>query len=449
MGPSTPASELALVEGEAGAHGRGLFAARALTAGEQLATWEPLVSVQTPGNDGVLACGTCGRTLGSVGHQLLVAGAARGKRGRAVDEDAARELNAMLPLLADPAEALLAPACPCVAPACDVWFCSEACSQAEWHRLLCPGRGPGAAAAREFLAAARNTDHTFLLAGRALCALVAHSDASSHPVHALHSLRCTSDYMAIGAMHLPPSWQGREKAYKQRILARSTEAFEHLREAIRARSSAHAHDSLLASPRAFLRLLAVTSQNSVSAARAGPVHEYLLALREGLDDGRVASLPDGLRGVLATVVGREEEEDEDEEDEGEDEEEGEEEEEEEEEDKPPAPGPGSTMADADLVTAAIARMPHFEGSSIFGTFSLLNHSCAPNVSLEYLQDSNRAALVVLTDIAEGEELCISYVDETLPDGARQAALRPYGFACDCPRCPRAGSPSAAPAEHRP
>jgi SET domain-containing protein len=40
----------------------------------------------------------------------------------------------------------------------------------------------------------------------------------------------------------------------------------------------------------------------------------------------------------------------------------------------------------------------------------------------------------LRDVAEGEELCVSYIDETEPVAERAKALAAYGFVCACPRC---------------
>jgi SET domain-containing protein len=46
--------------------------------------------------------------------------------------------------------------------------------------------------------------------------------------------------------------------------------------------------------------------------------------------------------------------------------------------------------------------------AIFPVFSIVSHSCLPNASPILLQ-SHRLALEAKTDIAEGEEITISYV----------------------------------------
>ena len=64
----------------------------------------------------------------------------------------------------------------------------------------------------------------------------------------------------------------------------------------------------------------------------------------------------------------------------------------------------------------------------------MNHSCVPNVRVEYASGSNVAFVIANRDIEEGEELCISYVDESFTYDERKANLAHYGFVCDCARC---------------
>eukprot|EP00850_Spirogloea_muscicola_P019088 SM000183S03982 [mRNA] locus=s183:115366:117396:+ [translate_table: standard] len=95
--------------------------------------------------------------------------------------------------------------------------------------------------------------------------------------------------------------------------------------------------------------------------------------------------------------------------------------------------------------------------------SCVNHSCEPNahafkraevrqlLTLSYgyglempqaaqlglWQDRDgRATLLALRHIAAGEEVTISYIDESAPWHERQAELADYGFACHCTRCER-------------
>eukprot|EP00536_Pseudo-nitzschia_multiseries_P006932 jgi/Psemu1/194179/e_gw1.154.88.1 len=83
-----------------------------------------------------------------------------------------------------------------------------------------------------------------------------------------------------------------------------------------------------------------------------------------------------------------------------------------------------------------------DGVSHYSIATKMNHSCEPNVVLVYKtrgwgRDHPLVAYVVaLRDIAEGDELTISYVDSDDPYEERQAALANYGFVCACRKCQR-------------
>ncbi len=72
-----------------------------------------------------------------------------------------------------------------------------------------------------------------------------------------------------------------------------------------------------------------------------------------------------------------------------------------------------------------------EGESLlFAGASMINHSCAPNVTLE-------AGNVFRAEVAieQGDELTAGYCDLTLPAAERQDRLWwGYGFRCSCARC---------------
>ncbi|KAL2199584.1 hypothetical protein P885DRAFT_74753 [Corynascus similis CBS 632.67] len=64
--------------------------------------------------------------------------------------------------------------------------------------------------------------------------------------------------------------------------------------------------------------------------------------------------------------------------------------------------------------------------------AMVNHSCVPNAFIGF--DKRTAVLRAERPIKEGDEITISYIDNTLPKAARQQALRLYHFQCDCFRC---------------
>ena len=77
-----------------------------------------------------------------------------------------------------------------------------------------------------------------------------------------------------------------------------------------------------------------------------------------------------------------------------------------------------------------------EGTAFYAIQSCINHSCQPNAhAFRSEDDLNSFAVIVATqDIHVGEEVTISYVDESLSYKQRQEALQDYGFLCCCPLC---------------
>ncbi|KIY72319.1 SET domain-containing protein [Cylindrobasidium torrendii FP15055 ss-10] len=75
------------------------------------------------------------------------------------------------------------------------------------------------------------------------------------------------------------------------------------------------------------------------------------------------------------------------------------------------------------------------GFAIYTTASLFNHDCTPNI--KKTRDGRALAFRTLRDVAAGEELCISYVEETDSWEKRQARLQEWWFfSCQCAKCHR-------------
>ncbi|ORY51379.1 SET domain-containing protein [Rhizoclosmatium globosum] len=76
------------------------------------------------------------------------------------------------------------------------------------------------------------------------------------------------------------------------------------------------------------------------------------------------------------------------------------------------------------------------GTSLYLFASMLNHSCVPNVKVDW-EDSNIIHAIANKDIAAGEELTITYNSEAAKMGTdeRWEYFRyNYGFICTCPLC---------------
>lgn len=92
-----------------------------------------------------------------------------------------------------------------------------------------------------------------------------------------------------------------------------------------------------------------------------------------------------------------------------------------------------------------------EGTGLFALQACANHSCSPN-AYSCKPPGARDGAVELSageDICAGEEITLCYVDVAAPLAERRAALREYGFTCECKRCREeaaAGSNSKRPRE---
>ena len=94
----------------------------------------------------------------------------------------------------------------------------------------------------------------------------------------------------------------------------------------------------------------------------------------------------------------------------------------------------------DQTTPWPVPLPVLIGSGHYQTVAFLNHSCDPNIEWRSVNGTNEIEFVALRDIACGEELFISYIDQTLPRAERRAELlRLYKFACECTLCSRPDS----------
>lgn len=74
-------------------------------------------------------------------------------------------------------------------------------------------------------------------------------------------------------------------------------------------------------------------------------------------------------------------------------------------------------------------------SVVFNLGSRFNHSCTPNAIYSYNTTTWLGAWHALRDIAEGEEMVISYIGNNLkPTALRQMQLDHYEFTCACSCC---------------
>ena len=80
-------------------------------------------------------------------------------------------------------------------------------------------------------------------------------------------------------------------------------------------------------------------------------------------------------------------------------------------------------------------LPIAVGTGHYPTVAFMNHSCKPNVEWRSADGTSRLEFVALADIVEGEELFISYIDQSESREVRMEKLKAlYGFTCFCPEC---------------
>lgn len=79
-----------------------------------------------------------------------------------------------------------------------------------------------------------------------------------------------------------------------------------------------------------------------------------------------------------------------------------------------------------------------EGSALFALQSTCNHSCDPNAATSFPYSNFQLVVSAVKDIAPGEEICLSYLDDCALARSRHSrnkVLREnYLFNCRCPKC---------------
>ena len=81
-------------------------------------------------------------------------------------------------------------------------------------------------------------------------------------------------------------------------------------------------------------------------------------------------------------------------------------------------------------------LPDPTWTALYERLSCVNHSCRPNAEVHFLDEDHTATLIATRDIAAGDEIFISYIDdnERANFELRRDSLRDYGFVCDCEKC---------------
>ena len=81
--------------------------------------------------------------------------------------------------------------------------------------------------------------------------------------------------------------------------------------------------------------------------------------------------------------------------------------------------------------------PPLDGTAFYTLICKVNHSCEPKAYVKYVSHDGHglvAEMHMMKQIDAGEELTISYIDESKSYKKRAKLLRDYGFSCTCIKC---------------
>jgi len=436
---------------EASGKGKGLFATAKWEAGAQVFSEKPLFAMQHTENRRVVAaCACCCGFVGRVGSQLdaLFRGAyTRQLFGDSHFEPLLSAVSSYLhrwdtELLAALSQEPPGSGVVTCSQGCGELYCSEACRDAHFghsHNLLCVGliENEDHPLLQFKLHALQHTD-TLLLAAQVLANLVnrARSDGGVPALRGLIAELKTLCHAPFPQVCRPPRGQVKDAEFLARTDAWIAEAARLLQAALGPHAQAETAVLFERGPALLSEVLGLFEYNNITVQVASPLASFfagkaqeLAAIRE-----RDAAAAAELQAVELLLRGKEhfmrrawgEEttgicED--------------------------AAGGGSSArrppsaqeAEAEVEQMSLEQLlqaawPTMYGDALSVSTSLTNHSCAPNLKIKFTGNNACLTAISLKPVAEGEELCYSYIQEGAGVKARQRQLLHWGFTCQCERC---------------
>eukprot|EP01116_Phalansterium_solitarium_P017692 TRINITY_DN4422_c0_g1_i1.p1 TRINITY_DN4422_c0_g1~~TRINITY_DN4422_c0_g1_i1.p1 ORF type:complete len:437 (-),score=140.73 TRINITY_DN4422_c0_g1_i1:114-1385(-) len=387
------------------AKGRGVFAKRNFKEGDLVFSEPPLVAVQSSEiKNEVESCASCMRFVGSLEDQLR----------RAAPEAEVAELPDKDRCAVDTTVFPLPQAVRCTNGCAEV-YCGAECREnafERYHRLLCPGKeAKRFKRLRQFECHAVEHNDDFRAAAVMLAAAICQAQK-------LRRERPELDREAIVRQaRLPferfvstPWWKlvpvaedfdGSAADWQEHLYHTVDESLALLRHVI-GKEQPFADDFL--SVELYGHAIGALEMNCLAVVVLPPLQVYFHAL---------ADLDADMYNSLMAVISPDDEHSHE-----------------------PASGGGESDDDDDEDDDDF-EFPAVSGTGLYCLHSLLNHSCEPNVHAfkDYKDRNNNAVIVALRDIACGEELTISYIDEDAsPEERSQMLELPYMFRCSCSKC---------------
>ena len=342
---------------------------------------------------------------------------------------------------------------------CGELYCSEGCRAQHWlsggHRVLCTGLLDASDPLVEFKMHAVRTNEIFLLVADVYAQICCRVEQQL-----LHGGGASTVDEAVVASLPPFDGYVRQLWWEAAVAPPGTDPVE-LRQTLQrlvAESWALLDAALRLTERGLAarlgpeymsRLVGMFEQNNVGVRRTSPLGRACLGLSPHAPEA--AALAEAAACIAASLeemawedCGDDCEEEEEEED-GEDAE-GEVAQGAGEEDEDLFPMTDEVAADPSLAQlhetlnthGLEALFPPLDGTAFYALICKINHSCEPNVLVRYEPAEPGAPLLArltaLRDIAPGEELVQSYVDQSQGYEGRRLALLDYGFECACRKC---------------
>ena len=413
--------------------GMGVFAKANIPCGARIYTDKPLVSIQHTANRRfVNACQNCHVGLGSI----------RARFAQILSEERFQGID--LSCLPDSGKDIIY--CGCGEIYCSIECASEAFKK--HHRFLCVSQtGTSSQAVSDFkfyCLSIEGCGDNLLLLAQLLCVLVTQSESTldGFEKNIQHLLTYTN--RPFEEVARPPSGSDRDTEWIEWLESTIGEAFELLRIAL---SPQHEIFSRFFSnkPEAFQvmsRLLAMFELNNIDISIPSKLGQTVTDLSTSVNLVPILREKEVVMRLLwndeARGIYEDEEEDDDEMEY--------EEEEEMEESHDHDHGCGDVDEMIEQVREQVSHLsltelleceyPDFHGTGFFTSVARTNHSCDPNVVMDFDDGNAVVTCKALRDIVPGQELRMSYIarPEEKSVSARQSQLKDYLFECRCSRC---------------